>query len=171
MGRIEQFRSLRNMDSALCEHLLDDRATSAAKAEPISSTPTSTKTTDADSRKREMQLWVQDWQLAGQLLYGVNASPPEEADDFASLDEKDHFPHQAVGEYDREPSANLIAEASYRNDCFQDAVARRPGMNRNSTTVHRQQSLRIRLKRGVSDSYVFALKTVAAVKRMPRDRE
>lgn len=117
---------------------------------------------EAARRKREMQEWQHDWQMAGRwLLLGAV--------------------HQEAT-----PRRDLNGDEEYqaKNDCRDSEEFRADwALQRSHTTHHvgstqapqrrleKRRSLRIRMQRGVSDGYVLALKTVAAMRRVGRDRD
>ena len=104
-----------------------------------------------------MQEWMHDWQVAGEWLLTRarhDGTPSDIPKDSAEQDGQPYSPDesQSVGTLEagalppwREP-AQLLGHR-----------------------LEKRRSLRVRMQRGVSEGYVLALKTVAAVRRATRD--
>lgn len=112
----------------------------------------------ADRRREEMQGWMQDWQIAGQwlLTQGTQtlAWTPQGDSDFES----------PTGDHtDRPRTAEEYAEESRASSLYVEP-------RRCEERLEKRRSIRIRMQRGVSDGYVLALKTVAAVRRAASTR-
>ena len=106
---------------------------------------------DALQRQREMREWQQDWQKMGRWLL----SSPTGSEEHPTSEEPGST----------EEAAPVQRQARQEDFDF---------VNRATVSVapkglEKRRSMRNRMQRSVSDGYVLALKTVAAVRRVGRD--
>jgi hypothetical protein len=105
----------------------------------------------AVQRRLEMARWTQDWQQAGEWLLSGGSHPVES-----------WYSSSTQHDFDREK------QVACNNNC---AAARTTETTAETNSgisgerLERKRSLRLRMRRGVSDGYVFALRTAAAVRR------
>jgi hypothetical protein len=108
---------------------------------------------EAVQRRLEMARWTQDWQQAGEWLLSGGSSPVESW--YSSSTQHGLDGEQQVGW----PGRSKHAAASM-NKLSAEAAC---GIS--EERLEKKRSLRLRVRRGVSDGYVLALRTVAAVRR------
>ena len=162
-----------NQDSLSCGY--DQRAQRVSKArscdlnpDQLPEEPVALATDASVQRRLEMDAWKQDWQLAGQLLYGRSLQQQQEQVPAQWADETVET-HIDPSSEALETTTELVDEATADEHLEEDDLQILP--RRTIQVPLRRPSLRIRMKRGFSDGYVFALKTVAAVRRIPKEKD
>lgn len=126
---------------------------------------------EAARRKQEMEEWQHDWQVLGRwLMSGATAQEASEravvinyqCDSPLEDEELGQHDDDNVGYNQHQENSTLLRSLSTPSPGSQRAPGRQ---------LEKRSSLRARMQRGVSDGYVLALKTVAAVRRVGRDKE
>lgn len=124
---------------------------------------------EAARRQQEMREWQHDWQVLGRwLMSGATAHEASQGgvvtgyqcDSPLEDEEHRHQDDDNVDYYQHQEDSNLLRSLSTPSPGSQSASGRQ---------LEKRRSLRVRMQRGVSDGYVLALKTVAAVRRVGRE--
>jgi hypothetical protein len=121
---------------------------------------------EASRRRQEMESWQQDWERMGSWLLCSRIQCDSLASD-REEEEEETCTGGGHGHPDQQTSLNMLPmELSVKSDwkpvCSEV-------IRLSSHGLEKKRSLRNRMQRGVSDGYVFALKTVAAVRRVGRE--
>lgn len=118
-------------------------------------------------RKKEMEAWQQDWQAAGKwLLTRHTYSELKSVEDEPRWEEEEEDGREVAHSVVRETQVDWNARADAIVPMCADWM-----QTPTSARLEKRRSIRNRMQRGVSDGYVFALKTVAAMRRVGREAE
>ena len=123
---------------------------------------------EAARRQREMQEWQQDWQLMGRWLMSGAARQQELNQEARKADDL-----PPTGEENRPQDTCSVTDRARADRTLERSQSSPSGgsLLPSERQLEKRGSLRVRMQRRVSDGYVLALKTVAAVRRVGRDRD